>query len=272
MAETQGKTLSKSDVEAIYRKPVEEIFNLAESIEKGIGTVISASELNLLEGFGENPEERIFRLGEVELQRIGKSEDWVVTRAGDLTTAYDELLGKLSESTSNTIVDITRLSVSKLTDADKAKNRTINLLKNSLEISYEELGKIFTDTGRALTEEIVDKLANDAKVITKLGNGAVRIDDFLGFAEALDLDLDLFSSKDFVSAFKSYNDGLISLNNRAEKAIADEIKTVFNAKPGDWLNFSELDIALRQKEESIRIEFLATLDSYGGKLEDGILQ
>jgi len=57
-------------------------------------------------------------------------------------------------------------------------------------------------------------------VIKELGGDKIRIDNFKAIANMLHWD---FNSDEYVSALKTYNDGLIELNNKAEKTITEEI-------------------------------------------------
>jgi len=75
-------------------------------------------------------------------------------------------------------------------------------------MTYSAFAEIFTNTGIKLTDELAKSL-EDAHIIESLGGNKMRIKDFAQFATLMNWKTD---TEEYISAFKSYNDGLIELN------------------------------------------------------------
>jgi hypothetical protein len=100
-------------------------------------------------------------------------------------------------------------------------------------MSYKELGTLLANYDVSL-ETVMENLQGLG--LEKIGAGKVRIKDFNTFAAQMGWD---FSSEEYTSAFKTYNDSLIALNKKAEKEIGEEVKAISSAKGGDKLNLTK---------------------------------
>ena len=102
-------------------------------------------------------------------------------------------------------------------------------------MTYSTFGQLLTDMGIELTDNLMNSLESSG-IIESLGGAKMRIKDFVTFAQAMNWD---FDSEEYISAFKSYNDGLIELNQKTEKSIVDEVKSLESAQNGDWINLTQ---------------------------------
>jgi len=103
-------------------------------------------------------------------------------------------------------------------------------------MTYSAFAEIFTNVGMELTDDMMEQMT-EAKVIESMGGNKLRIKDFNRFAQAMHWD---YNSEEYISAFKSYNDGLIELNKKVETNITEELKGLEEAKAGDWINFTNI--------------------------------
>jgi len=97
---------------------------------------------------------------------------------------------------------------------------------DAMGMTYDALGTLLGKYGK----ELETWLRQNTGLYEKIGAGKIRITDFSQFASNMGWQP---GSEEYTSAFKTYNDSLIELNNKIEKSIFDEIKNISDANIGD---------------------------------------
>ena len=245
----KGEKVTASDISTAYNAGIERLRTALNELQVHTGTVVSDYTAAILNAVG------------IETKDLENGTAVVTTldtniKVDQLTQAYAALYNALKQNNEKTIADLNTAYAKILTSAESQEINAISTLQNAVSMTWEQLGEILTQEGKQL-EEVFNDMA--AYGVGSIGAGKVRIYDFTKFAEKMGWDP---SSDEYISAYKAYNDGLIALNNQAEKAIVEEVKSLSSAKGGDWLNFTQLWTAL-QNATKTAIENIAPEDYTG---------
>lgn len=262
IAALSGQELSASDIKTLYFGQVSKLVNAIDTVIAQQGEVIDAVTASLIEQSG----------GQVD--QLGNTGQYVVQKAANLYDAYNNLYDKMVATGEATLADLNRVAALAL-DYKDGEQIAIDSLSKATNLTYSELGEIFTNSGKVMTKELVQEWT-DKKIVKAVGGSNIQITDFQAVAEALELNTD---SEEFTSAFKSYNDSLIDMNRQAERNILEEAQNVASAKGGDWINLTQLMDKLNEQfiyDGFEKISFGTTLNNaiqkFGGNIENGILK
>lgn len=245
----KGEKVTASDISTAYNAGIERLRTALNELEVHTGAIVSDYTAAILNAVG--IETKDLENGTSVVTSLEKD-----IKVDQLTQAYAALYNALKKNNEKTITDLNSAYAKMLTSAESQEINAINTLQNAVSMTWEQLGEILTQEGKYL-EDVFNNMA--AYGVGSIGAGKVRIYDFTKFAEQMGWDP---SSDEYVSAYKAYNDGLIALNNQAEKAIVEEVKSLSSAKGGDWLNFTQLWTAL-QNATKTAIENIAPEDYTG---------
>lgn len=248
----KGEKVTASDISTAYNAGIERLRTALNELQVHTGAIVSDYTAAILNAVG------------IETKDLENGTSVVTTldtniKVDQLTQAYAALYNALKQSNEKTITDLNAAYAKMLTSAESQEINAISTLQNAVSMTWEQLGEILTQEGKYL-EDVFNDMA--AYGVGSIGAGKVRIYDFTKFAEQMGWDP---SSDEYVSAYKAYNDGLIALNNQAEKAIVEEVKSLSSAKGGDWLNFTQLWAAL-QNATKTAIENIAP-ENYMGNVD-----
>lgn len=268
IAALSGQELSASDIKTLYFGQVSKLVNAIDTVIADQGEVIDAVTASLIEQSG----------GRVD--QLGNTGQYVVQKAANLYDVYNNLYNKMVATGEATLADLNRVAALAL-DYKDGEQIAIDSLSKATNLTYSELGEIFTNSGKVMTKELVQEWT-DKKIVKAVGGSNIQITDFQAVAEALELNTD---SEEFTSAFKSYNDSLIDMNRQAERNILKEAQNVASAKGGDWINLTQLSDALEKQIASVTQQgnnapviktgldgLNEALQKYGAQIEDGILK
>ena len=204
------------------------------------------------------------------LFRAGAVENGVVQAGFDMVEVYAAIYAEMQTAAGHTTAGLNAVYAKMLTAQDQQNIDIIDALSNAEGMTYDALGEILTKYSNQTLEQFVKKASNNG--IERRGFGKIRITDWETFAKAAfnveDLNA-ISNTEEYISAFKAYNDGLISMNQQVEKNIIQEIKQIGDAKPGDWLNVSQLYQTLG---EELSEQLAGELSAEGAYLDKGILK
>ena len=250
IAALAGATLSESDISTLYYGQIDELISAIEKVSAEAGEIVDKTTADIIREAG----------GKVN--QLGTTGQYVVESAANLLDAYRIIYERLVESGKGTTSQLNNLVAKQL--ELKRGSDAISALGDAASMTYTRFGEILAEQGIELTEELISRLEND-NLIKSLGGGKMAIIDFDAFADVMKWDK---NSAEYVSAFKTYNDAMISMNKQVEKNILEEVKNVANAKPGDQINLTQLVSTLTEDQLGELQTFLAGLGAY---LNDGIL-
>lgn len=252
IAQLQGTTLSTEQITTLYTQKSSKLLNAFEQVTYSLGNIVDSTTASILKSSG------------YDLQEIGNTGSYIIQTTGNMVGAYNSIYRQLLLSGTATLEDLNRIKAQVYTA--KSDTQLVEALGNAASMSYEALGNIFTSQGKLMTERAL-KTMQDSNLISDIGGGSLRINDFEAFAKMMG-----FSDSDseaYLSAFKSYNDSLIELNNYTEKQITNEVAALKDAKVGDQLNLTYLYSMLNEK--GLLGQLNEALNSYGAILAGGIL-
>ena len=199
------------------------------------------------------------------LARAGAVDDNGVVKASfDMVAVYAAIYAEMSKTAGATTAGLNDAYAQLLTAEDQRNIDITEALKNGNGMSYADFGSLLAK----YDIKFEDYMAKHYDAVMRDGFGNIRITNWNAFAESIwgdNLD-QVKNTREYTSAFKAYNDGLIELNKNAEQAIVDEIKQIENAKTGDWLNFSELWTKLENAWETI--DFKTAVPNYNGNVSN----
>lgn len=239
IAERQGRTLSQSEINALYRKPVSRYLEAVEELGKGVGTVLSDTAQAVINEKGQ----------------IAASGIYVITSTVDLANAYRNLYDSIESTNAYTINELNKVSA--LAFEAESDSKIVEALSSATGMTYQAFGELLANEGIKMSEALVNKM-KDSNIISDIGGGKLRINNFTNFAELMGWSSD---SEEYTSAFKAYNDSLIELNRSAQKEIIEVFNKISSSKPGDWINVAALS---KTTQESI--------SKLGYTVSDGLLQ
>lgn len=272
VAEASGQELNASDIESAYRAEISEVENALDQILYGPGSIVSGKAVEILK--------QLQSEGKASITEIGDSGSAIITSMTDIAAAYAAYYDELAATGEATLAALNEAKAKVLeTKNGRAEEQfAIDALGDASGMTYTAFAEIFTNAGMELTDILMEQLERD-QVIEALGGNQMRIKDFTKFAQAMHWD---YNSEAYISAFKSYNDGLIELNRKTEKNITEEITQLKDAKPGDWINLTEFSQTLTKtivgkmgdswKDASALDSLNQSLSIYGASLQNGILK
>ena len=222
-----NREISTEEIEATYRNRVNDLQAVSEVLgEITAGSVVSknvASKLNQFAGFEVN-------------------EDGVVTAVGDMIAAYQAIYDEMTTTAGRTTADLNAAYADLLTAQEQGDIDAIEAMGDAMGMTYSALGEILAKQGISL-EKWMDAYA-DQGIYEKIGAGKIRITDFTRFAAQMGWEP---GSEEYTSAFKSYNDALIEMNQHVKDKITDEITQLKEAKGGEQFNFTDLWTSITNK-------------------------
>ena len=258
IASYQGKQLSNDDAVTIFRSKVEKLITASEQLlTVGIGGVISSTTADILNYKKDSK------------QRLSEGGSAVLQTAQDLVDAFLQLYGALEESGAATLSELNKVMSEALNAKFEQKhgsNKGIEYLSKAASMTYEQFGEMLAQAGVALTEEMFEQFTTN-KIVSELGGGLIRIEDFAAIARNLGIEQ---NSEQYTKAFKAYNDAIIELDNQVADNILDEISSIAEATTGrkNRINVTQL----WSKLTNTQIQSLnESLRQFGAWIDDGIL-
>ena len=238
LAIVQDKELTSEEIESAYLSQVQQLEEAFDQLEYGIGSIVNGEAVTALENAG------------YHLTQLGGGNA-VIDSIGDISKAYENYYNALKETNVATVAALNEAyaKVLETKDGKAAEQNAIEALGDASGMTYTTLGAILSDAGMSLE----DNLENLSDIIESTGGNKIRIKDFAAFARRMNWDYD---SEEYTSAFKSYNDSLIERNKQVEKSVNEEIQGLSDIKPGDWLNLTQTEKALKKagKDNSKKIQ------------------
>jgi len=101
-------------------------------------------------------------------------------------------------------------------------------------MSFSSLGKLIGEKGYDL-KDIADRNAWAEFGLERIGGKKVRINSFEALANKMDWD---YGSEEYINAYDTYIDALITARDKTRKSILEEAKAIADANPGDTLNLT----------------------------------
>ena len=259
IAAAQGTTLSASDVEAAYRSQIDDYINAIDTITSQPGAIVDTMTAEII------------KISGGKVTELGNTGQFVVQSAANLYEAYKNLLAGMKMTGEATLADLNKVVALALENRD-GEQVVIDALGDAAGMTFSRFGEILADAGIELSENMINQLEASG-IVDLMGGNKMRIADFSRFADLMGWDA---SSEEYVSAFKTYNDSLISMNRQAESNILEEVSALGDAKGGDWLNLTQLSAKLGEAIKYgsyTQLDALTTrLHTLGAELEDGILK
>lgn len=259
IAAAQGTTLSASDVEAAYRSQIDDYINAIDTITSQPGAIVDAMTAEII------------KISGGKVTELGNTGQFVVQSAANLYEAYNNLLAGMKMTGEATLADLNKVAALALENRD-GEQVVIDALGDAAGMTFSRFGEILADAGIELSKNMINQLEASG-IVDLMGGNKMRIADFSRFADLMGWDA---NSEQYISAFKTYNDSLISMNRQAENNILEEVSALGDAKGGDWLNLTQLSAKL---EEAVKYGSYTQLDALttrlhtlGAELEDGILK
>ena len=252
IAAIQGKTLSASDVESAYRNQISNFVNAIDTIVAQPGVIVDTITASIISSNG----------GAVN--ELGNTGQYVVESAANLYEAYKDLLQRMINTGEVTLADLNKVAALALENRDR-EQAAIDALGDAAGMTFTRFGEILTDAGIQLTEQMVDDLEASG-IIGLMGGNKMRITDFSAFANLMGWQA---NSEEYVSAFKSYNDSMIALNEQTKNTIMEELAKVSESKGEDWVNITQLYSSLNTEMQTKLAE---NLKKVGANLDNGILK
>lgn len=286
IATLQGKELTSADIESAYRAQVSRIESASEMLTSGVGSLVNGKAIQMLEDAG------------YQLQRMGDGNTAVIEQIGNISQAYENYYTELYNTGEATLeaLNNAKAKVLETKDGRDKEQKAIDTLGDAAGMTYSTLAQLMTDLGIELTDDLMTSLQSTG-IIESLGGAKIRIKDFAAFARAMKWD---FDSEEYTSAFSAYNDGLIDVNNKAKQSVNDEVQKLKEAKPGDWINLTQTEKAIKKyskqqiektlskmtgasssaveqatkglEESNLFSQVQESLKSFGAYLDDGILK
>ena len=237
--------LSSADIETIYRAQTSKLMEAFDQLVYEPGSIIDATAAEIMQEID---------VSSVELIEGGQ---YVVKSAINLAEAYAHLYIKLSNTGEATLSDLNKVYASYLENSGNER-AIVEALSDAADMTYTRFGEILAAQGKQLIDYVTKNY------VQEIGGGKIRITDFAAFAADMGWSS---NSEEYISAFKTYNDSLISMNHQAERNILEEAQNVAAAKGGDKVNLTQLYTAMGSFAEVLANELV----QFGGTLENGIL-
>lgn len=210
----------------------------------------------------------------------------VVNSSFDMVAVYRNIYDQMAQTNGATISGLNDVYAELLTTEDRQNVDIVDMLKNASGMSYDSLGKLLARYNITLEEVLKNEVTAAQFGLERTGFGQARLTNWETFAKSVfntdDLKA-LYNNPDYISAYHSYIDGLITMNETAEDIIKSGIETELTSlgkiKRGDTLNFSYLDRAFNDMFEQRYDQFTpkkiadykGQLAMFGATFENGIL-
>ena len=219
--ELKGDDATAADLEAAYNAHISLLQTTFDLLtEEAVGKFVTEEQAQLLRSTG----------------AIQVDANGMITAVNDLVAAYASLYQQMKSTAQASTSQLNSAYAKMLNAADQKETDAIEALSNGSGMTYDALGELLARNNVRLEDAMVSAAAYG---LEKIGGGKVRITDFNRFAQQLGLTQD-YNSEEYVSALKSYNDAIIELNNKTEKAIAEELSAIGESKGGDKINLTTL--------------------------------
>ena len=230
LATLKGEELTSADIEQAYRAQVSEIESSLDQITFGPGGLVSGYAVTILDTLAKE--------GKAEIVHLD-ANNAVIKSITDIGAAYAEYYKALAKSGEATLEALNEAKAKVLeTQGERYKEqKAIDALGDAAGMTYTSFAAILSDAGIEMTDDIIDQYTES------LGGTKMRIKDFASFARVMKWDYD---SEEYTSALKTYNDSLVERNTQVKKNVTEELKGLESIKPGDWLNLTQTEKALRK--------------------------
>lgn len=251
IAADQDVELSAEQISNVYRAKVNKIVEAADqATEAVIGNRLETSS-------------KLFTI----MHSLGMADsNGVVTSTRNMVEVYRKLYEQMKATSEKTVVDLNKLYAKQLTASESEEMNAISVLEDAMSMTYESLGEFL---GK-YDESLETWLDENQDLYELMGGGKLRITDFSALADKMGWE---FGSEEYVSAFKTYNDALIDLDRKANKTIAEELKSITSASAGDQVNLTQTWAVLTKNlDEGAKEKLKVVLQKAGASLENGILR
>lgn len=250
IADITGKELSAEDIATLYKKPAERMRSAMEQLTAEPGAIIDKTTAELIQ------------IGGGAVDDLGNGAYKVTQSATDLFAAYGALYNSLEATGQATIEELNNIVAKAYESKEKAD--VTSMMSGLTDMTYSTLANIFTAAGQRMTPEYLNALQQNG-VLQKLGAGKIRVSDFSQFAAQLGINP---TSEAYISAFRTYNDEMIKINQQVSTNIKNAANEVLGAQAGTQINLTDMYARLDYDGQQALIE---TLHAYGATLKNGIL-
>ena len=250
----KGDNVTDEEITAVYNAAMTPLRSTLDELGSSVGDIVSSYTGQLLQAAGAT----INDLGNGQAVIEGLPEGNFGT---ELANAYLKLYNRISITNGHTIADLNNAYAKAMEASEMAQSKPIEAIANASAMSYTQLGEYLAEQGINLFTALSDAAKYG---IERVGAGKVRIADFTKFAAEMKWDT---GTEEYIKNFKSYNDDLISYNNRISDEMKGELDALSQMTSKGQVNITriastyDLDKYLPQEE----------LEAYGATLRDGIL-
>ena len=254
IASASGTKLSDSQVESIYAASQNRLIAAQESLEKGVGTVLSGSAAVIARA-----------AAGIEVQELPTGQV-VITAVNDMVQAYELIYAELKYN-ANATTEQLNSTYAKLFSAQFQKNNNIEeLLQNGGSMTADALGQILSQYQIKL-EDVLTNMSGFGLETDIFGN--IMITNWKQFVAGMStkgLNISL-NNPQWASIYSSYVDSIVELQNKPLESLTtatNQLKSITSAKIGQSINVSILEQKLGSSLQSI-------VEASGNTLENGIL-
>lgn len=235
IATLQGKELTSADIESAYRAEVSQIENSFEQLIIGPGGIVTGTAKTILETLQSQGKASITALD---------ANNAVVNSITDIAAAYQEYYNLLAQSGEATLESLNnaKAKVLETKDGRNKEQKAIDALGDAAGMTYSTFGQLMTDMGIELTDDLIDELESSG-ITEAMGGNKMRIKNFAAFARRMNWD---FNSEEYLSAFSSFNDGLVEQNKKNKEQVNNELQNLKDSKPGDWINLTQTEKSIKK--------------------------
>jgi len=113
-----------------------------------------------------------------------------VQSAVDLVEAYRNLYTQLSESRAATLSELNQTMANIISndfERRNGSNKGVEYLSKAVSMSYQDLGEMFAQAGVQLNEQMFKELVDNG-VVSEIGGGLIRVEDFSNIAQRLGIE------------------------------------------------------------------------------------
>lgn len=246
--EGAGQEFSAEDVKKYYRIASNKLIDAMGQLTSKPGEIVNSLTAEILNSVDEGAAKEIEGTGQ-----------YVVQTAIDLAEAYRKLYDRLIQSGTATLSELNSVTAKILTEDHKTEQDIMDTLNSASSMTYDAFGELLARYDIQFTEKLMKDL-NAAGITKSLGGDKFAIMDFDAFASFMNWTAD---SDIYLSAFKTYRDSMIQMNQEAEKQIESEVNSLTSMKGGDKINLTYLN----DKISKIAYESMDTfVEKYGSYL------
>ena len=230
LKQIKGEHVTSDELIEVYNSSIEKLRTAYTDVGKKVGESVSGPAIEILAAAGYT----------FETLEDGTA---VITAVGDMAQAYANVYKQMQANAEHTTADLNNTFVSMLNADDQSRNNILESLKNASGMSYEALGKIFTSQNKLLENALMNEVTAAEYGLERNYLGQVKITNWDAFVtkvfEGQEQNLEYIkNTPEYLSAFTAYNNSLIELNQKTEKAITDEVKQITSMKRGSQLNLT----------------------------------